>query len=106
MKIPLSVIKMTMLQNFYTPIQIYRTTPLRLQSLSSKQLCKKSYGFKNCGPKVFLSRRSFLSKSFWNNCNTVVLTGLMMKPPKEIKYFLVECNYFLKSQRKLKVVQL
>ena len=33
---------------------------------------------------------------------TIVLTGIRMKPPKDIKYILVQFNSFIKSPRQMK----
>ena len=32
----------------------------------------------------------------------MVITGIIMKPPKEIKYVLVKCNSFIKSPKQMK----
>ena len=56
----------------------------------------------NCGSKLFVYMRFFLSGSLWNYCHTMVFTGVRMKPSKSIKYVLVECNLFLKYPRQMK----
>ena len=47
--------------------------------------------------KVVVSRLFFLSKSLCNYWHNVVLKGVIMKPPNEIKYVSVEFNSFIKS---------
>ena len=54
--------------------------------------CVKKKDLDKYVSKVVLSRRFFLSKSLNNHWNHIVLKGERMKPPKDIKYFLVECN--------------
>ena len=46
--------------------------------------------------------QSLLSKYIWNNWHTIVLTGVRMKPPKEINYALAEYNSFIKSPKLMK----
>ena len=67
-----------------------RTNRPKRQSESSEQLCKTPYGFENFGSKLFGYRFFFIFKSLWNNWNNIVLTGLRMKPTKDINYILVE----------------
>ena len=64
--------------------------------------CVEKYGFKNCGSKLFGSRRIFLYKYLWNNYHTKVPTRVRMKPPNDIIFLLVECNSFLKTPRQMK----
>ena len=52
--------------------------------------------------KVVGSSNFPLSKSLCNDWHAIVLTGTRMKPPKDTKYVLVECNSFLKSPIQMK----
>ena len=80
--------------------KVYTTTN-KLQSEIIEQLCKNTMDVKNWGSKVFGSRLFSSSNNLWNNCNTIVMTGMSMKPPNDINYVLVECNYFLKPPRQI-----
>ena len=54
------------------------------------------------GSKVVGSRRFTLFKYICTDCHTKFLTGLNMKPPKDINCVLIECNYFLTSPGQMK----
>ena len=57
---------------------------------------------KNYVSKVVGSSSFCLSKSLKNYCNSIVMKGVRMKPPKDIMYVLVECNSFLTLPRQMK----
>ena len=113
------VIIMNLLHNFYASILIGNYILLYLsrwlrgkssqplpkwKSESGEQCFLNNMDFKNYGSKVVGSRQFFLSKSLWNERNTIFLTGVRMKPPKNINCVLVEYNYFLKPPRLIKVI--
>ena len=56
----------------------------------------------NFESKVFGSRRFSLSKYLLNYWHNIVMTGVIMKPPKYIKYVLVEYKLFLKAPIQMK----
>ena len=51
----------------------------------------------NCGSKVVVSRRLFLSRSLSDNRHTIVLTQARMKQPKDTNSISFECDYFIKT---------
>ena len=59
--------------------------------------------FQNFGSKVVGSRQFLPSKSLWNSLHAIFLTGVMNKPRKDIKFVLVERNFFLTSTSQMKV---
>ena len=72
--------------------------PLLNEKLKVVNSCvKNNTDLNNYGSKLFASRGFLLSKSLCNNWYAIVLTGVRMKPPKDINYISFECNYFPKS---------
>ena len=63
---------------------------------------KKNMDLNRCGSKLVESRHLLLTKSLFNNWHTMVMTGVIMKPPKVINYILVECNFNLKPPIQMK----
>ena len=64
---------------------------------------KNDMDLKNYFSKLVGTRCFFLSKYINKYWRSIVLKGKIMKPPKYIKYVLVECNYLIKLPRHVKV---
>ena len=78
--------------------------PPELKSESSEQLYKNDMDLKNSVSKVAEYRGFFVSKYLNTYWNSIILTGVVMKPPKYIKYVLVKCNSFIKLPIQIKVM--
>ena len=79
------------------------TNSPKLQSEISEQLCLKKRDLNNCGSNVVRYSCFYLFNSLCNDSLIIVFTGMMIKPTKDINYFFVEFNSFLKSQRQMKI---
>ena len=80
------------------------TLPLLNEKVKVVNSCVKKYvDLKICGSKLVVSRIFTLYKSICDNGHAMVLTGMKLKPPKNINYVLVECNSFLKLLIPMKV---
>ena len=117
MKHSSSVITMELLQNNYTNVKMFKyyllslacwlrgksSIPLLNDKVKVVSIFVKKYmDLKNCGSKLFGSRHFPPSKHIWNECNTIVLTGVRIKPPKNIRYVSIVYNSFLKSPIQMK----
>ena len=56
----------------------------------------------NSESKLAGYRRFFVSKSLYNYCHTMVMTGMRITPPMDIKYVLFEFEASIKSLRQIK----
>ena len=63
---------------------------------------KNNTDLNRCASKLVESRHLLITKSLFNNCHTILLTRMIMKPPKVINYILVECNFNLKPPIQMK----
>ena len=68
-----------------------------------KSCVKNNMDLNRCGSKLVEPRHLLLTMSLFNNWHTIVLTGVIMKPPKVINNILVECNFNLKPPIQMKV---
>ena len=64
-----------------------------MKNESDEQLCL-NMDLMNCGSKLAGYRCFLLSRSFWDDWHTVVLTGTRTKPTKDTDYVLVENIHF------------
>ena len=72
--------------------------PLINSSVKVVNSCvKNDMDLNNSESKVVVSRHFFLSESLYNYWHNIVLKGVIMKPPNDIKYLSVEFNLFIKS---------